>query len=100
MELEFEGAKVRRTAFHRSLIRSDERLDYPRVDRIFEGERADGPWAPSLAAARQVARRWPGARAGERWPSNPVEPEFGFSPMGTSERSYRPADRVAPLIES
>ena len=35
--MEFEGAKVRRTAFHRSVIRSDERLDYPRVDRIFEG---------------------------------------------------------------
>ena len=25
VELEFEGAKVRRTAFHRSVIRSDER---------------------------------------------------------------------------
>jgi ribonuclease R len=56
VELEFDGAKVRRTAFHRSLIRSDVRLDYPRVDRIFAGaERADGQWARPLAAARRVA---------------------------------------------
>ena len=26
---------ARRTAFHRSIIRSDARLDYPQVDRIF-----------------------------------------------------------------
>ncbi|HET7564432.1 MAG TPA: DUF2520 domain-containing protein, partial [Gemmatimonadaceae bacterium] len=44
-------------AFHRSVIRSDVRLDYPQVDRIFAGaERAQEPWAASLDAARAVAR--------------------------------------------
>ena len=84
VELEFEGAKVRRTAFHRSVIRSDMRLDYPRVDRIFAGaERAEAPWAEPLAAARRVsaalqaAREARGAIAVES-----VEPEFAFSRDG------------------
>ena len=84
VELEFEGAKVRRTAFHRSVIRSDARLDYPRVDRIFAGaERAEAPWAEPLAAARRVsaalqaAREARGAIAVES-----VEPEFAFSRDG------------------
>ncbi len=43
--------------FYRSLIRSDARLDYDRVDRIFAGaERAAEPWAASLDAARAAAR--------------------------------------------
>ena len=62
VELEFEGAKVRRTAFHRSVIRSDERLDYPRVDRIFAGRAGAGPWAAPLAAARKVAQALSDAR--------------------------------------
>ena len=54
VELEFVGAKVRRTAFHRSIIRSDARLDYPRVDRIFEGaERAEEPWAHAAGRGAQ-----------------------------------------------
>ena len=43
-------------AFYRSVIRSDERLDYDRVDRIFAGaERAAEPWGEPLAAARAAA---------------------------------------------
>jgi ribonuclease R len=43
-------------AFHRSLIRSDARLTYEQVDRVFAGgERAGDPWGEPLAAARQVA---------------------------------------------
>jgi ribonuclease R len=81
VELEFEGALVRRTAFHRSVIRSDARLDYPFVDRVFAGtERAAAPWAASLAAARQVARALEEARAGLAIES--VEPEFAFSRDG------------------
>ena len=58
VELDLDGADVVRTAFHRSLIRSDARLDYPRVDRIFAGaERAEEPWAAPLEAARAAARR-------------------------------------------
>ncbi|MFZ0972900.1 MAG: RNB domain-containing ribonuclease, partial [Solirubrobacteraceae bacterium] len=44
-ELVLDGARVRSSAFYRSVIRSDERLDYGRVDRIFDGrERASGGW--------------------------------------------------------
>ena len=84
VEMEFDGASVRRTAFHRTVIRSDARLDYPRVDRVFAGsEPAESPWAEPLAAARRVAsalqerREAQGALAVES-----VEPEFSFSREG------------------
>ncbi len=84
VELEYKGAELRRTAFTRSTIRSDARLDYPRVDRIFAGEEpAEAPWAEPLAAAREVAtaleatRQARGALAVET-----VEPEFDFSHEG------------------
>jgi ribonuclease R len=55
-ELDLAGAEVRRASFYRSLIRSDERLDYDRVDRIFAGrEAAADPWGVPLAAARRAA---------------------------------------------
>jgi ribonuclease R len=84
VELDFDGADVVRTAFHRSLIRSDARLDYPQIDRVFAGaERAEEPWARPLAVARGVAsalaarRATRGAIAVES-----VEPEFDFSHEG------------------
>jgi len=56
VEMDLRGAQVVRTAFYRSLIRSDARLEYERVDRVFAGEEcAEDPWAQSLAAAREVA---------------------------------------------
>ena len=56
LELELRGAETVKAAFHRSTIRSDERLDYDRVDRIFAGaEPAQEPWATPLAAARSAA---------------------------------------------
>ena len=68
-ELEIDGERVVRAAFTRSLIRSDERLDYDRVDRIFAGaERAAEPWSDALAAAREAAA---GARAGADAPRGP-----------------------------
>ena len=84
VELELEGAKVRRSAFHRSIIRSDERLDYPRVDRIFAGdERAEGAWAGPLAAARRAAAALEAAReAGGALAVESQEPEFAFSREG------------------
>ena len=76
VELEFVGAKVRRTAFHRSLIRSDERYSYPQVDAMFAaGEVPDG-----LAAARRVAAALDEARVGLAIESS--EPEFSFTPDG------------------
>ena len=56
VELVMEAERVVSAAFHRSVIRSDARLDYGQVDRIFAGEdRAEDPWAASLEAARAVA---------------------------------------------
>jgi ribonuclease R len=84
VELELRGARTVKAAFYRSTIRSDERLDYDRVDRIFAGaERAAEPWAEPLAAARAAAaalrarREARGALAVES-----VEPEFAFDRGG------------------
>jgi ribonuclease R len=56
VELDLRDGMVGRTAFYRALIRSDERLDYERVDRIFAGEEAAAePWGEPLRAARAVA---------------------------------------------
>jgi ribonuclease R len=84
VELELRGAQTVKSAFYRSLIRSDERLDYDRVDRIFAGEEAaEDPWAQPLAAARtaaaglQARRESRGALAVES-----VEPEFAFDRRG------------------
>ena len=61
MTVEMEMARHRRSQacpFHRSRIRSDERLTYGEVDEIFAGRaRAEEPWADALAArARGGAR--------------------------------------------
>ncbi|HSD80529.1 MAG TPA: RNB domain-containing ribonuclease, partial [Solirubrobacteraceae bacterium] len=84
VEMELRGADVVRAAFHRSTVRSDERLDYDRVDRVFAGdEPARDPWAGPLAVARQAAaalqarRDAQGALAVES-----VEPEFAFDRRG------------------
>jgi ribonuclease R len=56
VELDLRGAEVVRSAFYRSLIRSDRRLDYEQVDRVFAGrERAQDPWAGTLEAARAAS---------------------------------------------
>jgi len=84
VELDFEGARVVRSAFYRSIIRSDERLDYDRVDRVFAGsEPWASPWAAPLRAARAVAASLQAAR--ERQGALAVEsaePEFAFDRRG------------------
>ena len=84
VEMELDGAEVQRAAFYRSTIRSDERLDYDRVDRIFAGvEEAQAPWATALGAARACSaalaarREQQGALA-----VNSSEPEFVFDARG------------------
>jgi ribonuclease R len=88
VEMDLEGADVTRTAFYRSRIRSDERLDYERVDRIFAGEeQARAPWAEPLAAARAASaalrarREQLGALAVDS-----TEPEFAFDRGGHVQR--------------
>jgi ribonuclease R len=64
VELELRGADVRSARFQRTTIRSDARLDYDAVDRVFAGgERAAEPWAEPLAAARAVAAALTARRA-------------------------------------
>jgi ribonuclease R len=83
VELELAGARVVRAAFARSLIRSDERLDYDRVDRIFAGQEAGGePWAGPLALAREAA----GALGEARMRRGGLEVE-GSEPEFTFDRS-------------
>jgi ribonuclease R len=64
VEMDLRGAKVVRSAMYRSLIRSNVRLDYERVDRVFAGrERAEDPWALPLMAAREASAALGAARA-------------------------------------
>ena len=85
VEMVVKDEHVVSSSFYRSTIRSDERLDYERVDRIFAGsERAADPWAEPLAVAREAA----GALASRRAAGaaltidSPVEPDFFFDKQG------------------
>ena len=74
VELDLEGARVRRSAFHRSLIRSDARLDYPQVDRDLRRPRARRGAVGRAAGRRPRApprRSTPPARSAARWPWSP-----------------------------
>jgi ribonuclease R len=84
VEMTVRGEEVKRAAFYRSLIRSDRRLTYDDVDRIFAGEtRARDSWGEALGHARSVA-----AALGARRESTGAlvldsnEPEFSFDKKG------------------
>jgi ribonuclease R len=102
VELELGAGEVDRSVFYRSLIRSDARLDYERVDRIFAGEeRPEEPWAAPLAAAREAARALARARsqAGGLLLDS-AEPEFLFDRHGNpSEILVREQTESHRLIE-
>jgi ribonuclease R len=83
VEMEIRGPKVVKSTFYRSLIRSDERLDYDRVDRIFAGrETAAQPWAGPLAAARAASAALGSARGRQAIALDTAEPEFKFDTRG------------------
>ncbi len=84
VEMVVEGDRVTSVLFYRSLIRSDERLDYGRVDRIFAGaERAHDPWGNPLAAARGAAAALAARRAAQAViVLETEEPEFSFDGEG------------------
>ncbi len=85
VELELRGAETVKAAFRRTLIRSDARLDYDQVDRIFAGdERAQDPWATPLAAAREASAALEAARreGGSALAIESVEAEFDFDRRG------------------
>jgi ribonuclease R len=84
VEMKIEGDRVRQSGFYRSLIRSDQRLDYGRVDLIFAGvERASAPWGEGLVAARAAAAALAARRSAEAaLLVESVEPDFAFDRDG------------------
>ena len=91
VELEMDGPAVVSAAFHRTVIRSDARLEYGQVDRIFAGEeRAEDPWAEPLAAAREVgaALRERRAKRGSLEVTSD-EPQFEFDDRGNVVAIHR-----------
>ena len=57
MEVE-DGGRVLQTRFYRSLIRSDRRLDYEQLERMFRGaEEIDRELAPPLEWGRDLAKK-------------------------------------------
>ena len=84
VEMKIRGDSVTSASLYRSMIRSDQRLEYGQVDRIFAGsEAARQPWGAALAAAREAAAAL-GARraAGAALVVESEEPEFAFDRRG------------------
>jgi ribonuclease R len=95
VEMMVRGDSVSSASFYRSVIRSDERLDYDFVDEVFSArERASEPWAKPLTCAREAAAALAGRRAtrgallvgGE-------EPSFAFDEGGNVVGS-RPVEQT------
>jgi ribonuclease R len=87
VEMELEGAEVRSVAFHRSLIRSNARLNYEQIDEVFAGrEPAVEPWAGPLAIARRVATALNDARRerGSALEVESTEPSFEYDEGGNA----------------
>jgi ribonuclease R len=78
LELSDEG-EVRAARFYRSRVRSDARLDYDALDRIFAGaEAAPEEVAEPLALARQAAAALARRRSVAALEVESFEPEFSF----------------------
>jgi ribonuclease R len=84
VEMVIDGDRVRQPAFYRSVIRSDERLDYDRVDRLFAAvESTSGVWGPGLACARAAAAALAARRGAQgALEVDSSEPEFEFDQRG------------------
>ncbi|MBJ7332647.1 MAG: RNB domain-containing ribonuclease, partial [Solirubrobacteraceae bacterium] len=99
-ELDLRDGACIRAAFYRSTIRSDARLDYDQVDRIFAGkEQPDDRWAEPLAAARDAAAGLHRVRQqGSALEISSSEPEFLFDATGhirsQSEKQQTESHRV------
>ncbi len=84
VEMLVRGSQVVSASFYRSLIRSDKRLTYEQVDRVFAGvERAPDEWGEGLASARAAARALEQRRsAGAALVLESAEPDFEFDRKG------------------
>jgi ribonuclease R len=77
------GGEVASSAFYRSRIRSDARLDYEGLDRIFSGaERPPAAAAGPLAVARAAAASLAGRVSDGELTVSSSEPEFDFDEDG------------------
>jgi ribonuclease R len=85
VEMELDGGgRVKNSRFYRSLIRSDARLDYEQVERMFKGEESIDPdlvspmqWGRTLAKTLREVRRERGSLRIES-----TEPEFDWNVEG------------------
>jgi ribonuclease R len=86
-EIELKGdGTVTAARFYRSVIRSDVRLDYDGLDRIFAGkERAPEPVADAVTVARAAAKLLDERFRGEALEVSGDEPEFTFDDTGHVE---------------
>jgi len=95
------SGKVRSASFYRTRIRSDERLDYDQLDRIFAGE--DEPpsqVAEPLALARRAAAALAEGRPRGALEVESFEPEFEFDSDGAVvSASSVPQTEAHQLIE-
>ncbi len=84
VEMSVAAGGVRKASFYRSVIRSDQRLSYDEVDRVFAGvEPAPEPWGPPLQVARAAAAALGARRAGQgALLLDSSEPEFQFDRAG------------------
>jgi ribonuclease R len=84
VEMVLGGAAVESVAFHRSVIRSDARLTYEQVDRVYAGDQpASDPWGEPLALARAAAGALRERRSsGGSLEVSSDEPVFEFSSDG------------------
>jgi ribonuclease R len=101
-EIELDGDAVpTRTRFYRSRIRSDARLDYDQLDRVFDGrEEPPAAVAEPLAAARDVAAGLGEHRGATSLDVESAEPEFEFDADGNVVGAHRvPGTEAHRLIE-
>jgi ribonuclease R len=94
-EMVIRGSNVVSAAFYRSVIRSDQRLTYEQVDRIFAGsDRAQGEWGEGLVSARAAARALEERRSAKTaLVLESSEPEFFFDKKGNIAG-------VAPVVQT
>ena len=79
VEMEIEGAEVRRVSFHRSRVRSDARLTYGQVEDCSPAASAPPTRGRGWRPRARSRRPWPGAAALE---VGGAEPSFSFDSDG------------------
>ncbi|MSO42118.1 MAG: RNB domain-containing ribonuclease [Solirubrobacterales bacterium] len=97
--LSAQGAP-RSARFYRSVIRSDVRLDYDQLDRIFAGrEQAPEPVAAPLALARRASSLLADRREGSALEVSSSEPDFSFEDGQVTGAHAVPQTEAHSLIE-